>query len=81
MTTAILFDGDRVERLDALEDRPRRRRGSMLLWVDLGGPSLDDVRAVAGEFGLDDDTIEPLADPSGGVIPEGGVAERSCRAL
>lgn len=67
MTTSILFDGDRVARLGALKDRPGRLRGSMLLWADLGGPSLSDARKVAGELGLDDESIERLADPSGGV--------------
>ena len=35
MSDAILFDRDRVDHLDSLTDRPRRLRGSMLLWVDL----------------------------------------------
>ena len=35
MSDAILFDRHRVNHLDSLSDRPRRLRGSMLLWVDL----------------------------------------------
>ena len=63
----ILFDGDRVEHLDSLEDRPGRLQGSMLLWVDLAHSSPEDVRQVAVEFSLDDESVERLLDPSGGV--------------
>ena len=59
MSHAILFDGDQVERLDALSDRPRRLRGSMLLWVDVAREG-DDAREVAEVFGIDDETRELL---------------------
>ena len=65
--STILFEGERAEQLDALADRPRRLSGSMLLWVDLHDPSRDDVDEVAKEFGLDDESVERLMDPSDGV--------------
>ena len=33
--SSILFDRDRVDHLNGLSERPRRLRGSQLLWVDL----------------------------------------------
>ena len=65
--TILLFDGNSAEPLDALEDRPNRLRGSMLLWVDLPGASPDDVRRIASEFGLDDESVDRLIDPSDGA--------------
>lgn len=63
----ILFDGDRVEHLDSLEDRPGRLRSSMLLWVDLADSSADTVRHVAAELNLNEESLERLLDHSGGV--------------
>ena len=65
--TILLFDGDSAEPLDALDDRPNRLRGSMLLWVDLPGASPDDVHRIASEFDLDDESVDRLIDPSGGA--------------
>ena len=42
MSEAILFDRDKVHRLDDIADRPRRLSGSKLLWVDVD-------RAIRGE--------------------------------
>jgi len=67
VTSTILFEGERAERLDALADRPRRLNRSMLLWVDLAAPSRADVDEVAETFGLDDESVERLLDPSNGV--------------
>ena len=43
MSEAILFDRDRVERLNDIADRPKRLRGSELLWVDVDRGSDEDV--------------------------------------
>ena len=59
MSHAILFDGDQVKRLAELSDRPRRRRGSMLVWVDVAREA-EDARVVAETFGIDDQTRELL---------------------
>jgi len=63
--TTILFDRDRVEELHDLADRPRRLRGSMLLWVDLDRPTSAGAHRVADDFGLDEESTRRLADPSG----------------
>ena len=60
MTTAILFDRDGVERLADLDDRPRRLRGSRLLWVDVDGGSTADARRAAATFRLDDESEQRL---------------------
>ena len=52
----VLFDGDRVEQLDGLAERPRRLSRSKLLWVDLDRESEEAVSRVASEFALDDET-------------------------
>jgi Mg2+ and Co2+ transporter CorA len=62
-----MFDGDDAERLDSLGDRPSRLRGSMLLWIDLADLSESSLREVASEFGLDEESVERLIDPSQGV--------------
>jgi len=67
VATTILFEGDRAERLDSLDDRPARLRGSMLLWIDLADSSEDVVRSVASEFRLDEESVGRLIDPSRGV--------------
>ena len=67
MTSTILFEGEHAEQLDALTDRPRRLNGSMLLWVDLRDPSPEDVDEIVQEFGLDDESVQRLLDPSDGV--------------
>jgi magnesium transporter len=61
MSIAILFDGDRVERLNHLADRPKRLGGSELLWVDVDRSSEEDATRVAEAFGLDRETRSCLA--------------------
>jgi magnesium transporter len=61
MSIAILFDGDRVERLNDLADRPKRLGGSELLWVDVDRSSEEDATRVAEAFGLDRETRSCLA--------------------
>ena len=63
MSDAILFDRDQVERLDDIDDRPKRLRGDKLLWVDVDRGSEDDAHRVAAAFGLDGVTRECLTDP------------------
>ena len=62
MTDTILFDRDQVEKLNDIDDRPRRLRGGKLLWVDVDRDSEEDARRVADAFGLDSATRECLAD-------------------
>ena len=62
--SAIVFDRDKVDQLDAISDRPRRLRGSMLLWIDLHDGSEYDADQVADALDLDDQTRACLTDPS-----------------
>jgi magnesium transporter len=61
MTDAILFDRDKVQRLEDIADRPRRLRGSTLLWVDVDRESEESADAVAEAFDLDGETRDCLA--------------------
>jgi magnesium transporter len=61
--SSILFDRDRVDQLQDLSKRPRRLRGSQLLWVDLDRDSDVEARDVAEAFGLDDETRNSLSTP------------------
>ena len=61
MSDAILFDRDQVERLSDIDDRPKRLRGSELLWVDVDRDSEEDADRVAEAFGLDRETRDCLA--------------------
>jgi magnesium transporter len=62
--SAIVFDRDKVDQLEAISDRPRRLRGSMLLWIDLHDGSGYDADQVAEALDLDDQTRACLAGPS-----------------
>jgi len=62
MSDAILFDRDQVERLEDIENRPRRLRGGRLLWVDIDRGSEDDAQRVAAAFELDGGTRECLTE-------------------
>ena len=75
MKKAILFDRERVRHLDGLDERPRRLRGSQLLWVDIEGPTEEDADEIASAFGLDAQTRDCLATDSTGeeiVFFDGG---------
>lgn len=61
MSSAILFDRDEVEQLADLEDRPRRLRGSKLLWVDVSERTSECASRVASAFGLETVTRDRLA--------------------
>jgi magnesium transporter len=61
VSEAILFDRDHVERLDDLDDRPRRLNRGKLLWVDVDRESEYDADEVAEAFGLDPRTRDCLA--------------------
>jgi Mg2+ and Co2+ transporter CorA len=69
MSEAILFERDRVDRLDSLADLPDRLADSNLLWVDLQHQgseiSADDV---ADAFTLDDRTRDYLAAPPDSAV-------------
>jgi magnesium transporter len=62
MSDAILFDRDQVEKLDDLDDRPKRLGRGKLLWVDVDRDSAEEADHVARAFGLDGGTRECLAD-------------------
>ena len=66
MSNAILFDRDEVERLESLEERPGRLKGSKLLWVDIDRRTDPDRGQVADAFRLDDATRARLASSDGG---------------
>jgi magnesium transporter len=70
LSSAILFDRDEVERLDGLMERPRRLRGSQLLWVDVDRGDDDGARDVAAAFDLDEATRERLASSGGRPVFE-----------
>lgn len=61
MSSAILFDRDEVEQLADLEDRPKRLRGSKLLWVDVSERTSECASRVASAFGLEASTRDRLA--------------------
>ena len=61
--SAILFNRDEVDHLGRLADRPRRLRGSQLLWVDVHGDSEVDVSEIAEAFDLDPTTRRYLSTP------------------
>jgi magnesium transporter len=65
MSAAILFDGERVQELDDLAQRPRRLRGSKLLWVDVDRSSPESAARVAQAFVLDHQTRDRLESSSG----------------
>ena len=60
MSQTILFDRHDVERLESLDERPRRLSGTKLLWVDLDRISRRDATEVAEAFDLDDDDARYL---------------------
>jgi magnesium transporter len=62
--SAIVFDRDQVDHLDALSDRPRRLHGSMLLWIDVHKASDFGAEEVADALELDDTTRRHLATPN-----------------
>lgn len=66
MSEVILFDRDQVDHLEALSERPKRLKGSTLLWVDVDRASEDSAREVAEAFGLDPGTRDRLAASSPG---------------
>jgi len=63
MSNSILFNRDQVDELQDLSDRPRRLRGSQLLWVDLDRDSAEEARDAAEVFGLDEKTEDYLSTP------------------
>ena len=52
ISDAILFDRDEVEHLNDLSERPRRLRGSKLLWVDVHRGSEIGADEVAAALGI-----------------------------
>ena len=68
MSGAILFEGDEVEHLDRLSDRPRRLKGSKLLWVDVDRRNDASADEVAEAFNLDEGTRNRLASSDGRAV-------------
>ena len=73
MSGAILFEGDEVEHLDSLSDRPRRLKGSKLLWVDVDRRNDASADEVAEAFNLDEATRNRLASSTDGRSFKPGV--------
>ena len=61
--SAILFNRDAVDHLDGLSERPRRLRGSQLLWVDVHRDSGSAPPRSAKRSKLDDTTRGYLSTP------------------
>jgi magnesium transporter len=66
--SAILFDHERVDRLDDLPGGLERLNGSKLLWVDIDRRSAESAAKVAHAFELDDTTRERLASSTGRAV-------------
>ena len=58
MAGAVLYERDSVSRLERVSERPRRLRGSQLLWVDVRRG--EDVQELADAFDLDQRTVQLL---------------------
>jgi magnesium transporter len=67
-SAAILFDRHEVEHLDSLSERPKRLRGSKLLWVDIDRRTEASADEVAEAFGLDEATRNRLASSEGRAV-------------
>jgi magnesium transporter len=64
--TALLFEGERAERLGDFDDLPTRLGGSKLLWIDIPGPSEDALRSVGAQLELDEEALRSLASTAPG---------------
>jgi magnesium transporter len=60
MSGAILFEGHKAEHLSSLSDRPKRLRGSQLLWVDIDRGNGVTAGEVAEAFSLAEATRNRL---------------------
>jgi magnesium transporter len=61
MSSAVLFDRDRVEHLEGVINRPRRLGRSQLLWIDVDRATKEDADLIAEAFKLDRKTRDCLA--------------------
>ena len=61
MSAVILFEGQKVTKLDGLDDRPANVGGDSLLWADLDQPSEEDCGEVSAAFGLDEESAHRLS--------------------
>jgi magnesium transporter len=68
LVSAILFDGERVDHLDELPNRPDGLNGSKLLWVDIDRRSGESAAKITDAFELDDATCERLASSEGRAV-------------
>jgi magnesium transporter len=68
LVSAILFDGERVDHLDDLPNRPEALNGSKLLWVDIDRRSGESAAKITDAFDLDDATCERLASSEGRAV-------------
>ena len=66
--SAILFDGERVDHLDDLPNRPDGLNGSKLLWVDIDRRSGESAAKITEAFELDDATCDRLASSEGRAV-------------
>ena len=61
MSAVMLFEGQKVTKLDGLDDRPVNVGGDSLLWADLDQPSEEDCGEVSAAFGLDEEGAHRLS--------------------
>jgi Mg2+ and Co2+ transporter CorA len=66
--TAILFDRDEVEHLGSLSQRPKRLRGSKLLWIDIDRRTQASADEVAAVFDLGETTRRRLGSSEGRAV-------------
>jgi Mg2+ and Co2+ transporter CorA len=67
-----LFEGERAERLDDLDDAPRRLGESSLLWIDTGRPSEKEARKIVETLRLDGEALTVLTDARPTRFLDGG---------
>lgn len=74
MTTALLFDRDKVDEVDDWESLVDRLGRSSILWIDLPAPSEDEARKIADALGLSPKSQEMLAGTrdGGSLFYDGG---------
>lgn len=60
MTDALLFREDEVEELDQWAGHIRDLDSSTLLWIDIESPAAEEIRRLAEELSLDDESVRRL---------------------
>jgi hypothetical protein len=68
VSSTILFDRDQVERLADVRERPKRLRGSKLLWVDIDDRNEANAGQVSDAFDLERVTCDRLGSSEGKAV-------------